>query len=253
MLAVRMSRQTFNPSFPVTRGQAQTLLKEMQACPVVLQRPVVVLGGWLDVLAARGLASRLRKVTGDARVISVSFATAKTFDQCRERVIQAVDEAFGLSPGEATTGVDTIGFSMGGLVARYAAAPTASRRHLRIVRLFTISTPHQGANLARLPMLNRLQKAMRCGSDFLRRVASEKPEYPICCYVRLGDVMVGTANAAPRGSGVWWVDRPPLERAHASAWRDPRIVADIARRLRGETPLTVGSPSPLPDRRRRKR
>ncbi len=64
-------------------------------------------------------------------------------------VIDAVDQKFPSSDPEVTTEVDVIGYSMGGLAARYAAMPATavnlSKRRLQIGRLFTISSPHRGA------------------------------------------------------------------------------------------------------------
>jgi hypothetical protein len=38
----------------------------------------------------------------------------------------------------------------------------------------------------------------------------------------------------------------PFQDAHLMAMADPRIIADVARRLRGEPPLTSDPPEPLP-------
>ena len=92
---------------------------------------------------------------------------------------------------------------------------------------------------------------MRAESGFMLRLneALSTAGYPIYPYVRLNDVIVGPANAAPPGTTAWWVDNPPLQPGHIAATTDPRIEADIFRRLRGETPYTLSPPSPLPDNR----
>jgi len=210
-------------------------------------------------------------------VISVSFFFCGSFDGCRKRVIDAVEKAFPSDDPEWTTEVDVVAVSMGGLVARYAAAPPrapkatttnaasqpttdrAPARRLRIARLFTISSPHRGAALAFLPTFNQLQIDMRAGSKFLQRLdafdelvepgsAQTRPSdsYELIPYVRLDDMIVGERNAAPAGWTPWWVPAEPFQDSHIFAMADPRIVADIARRLRGEPPLTTDPPAPLP-------
>ena len=72
--------------------------------------------------------------------------------------------------------------------------------------------------------------------------------YEMHCYVRLDDSVIGAASAAPQGRAAWWVANMPLELSHLGAAEDPRILADIARRLRGETPFTRVPPAPLPGR-----
>src|SRR5687767_10723716 len=147
-----------NPSFPLTVSDAQGALKEMASDPKALARPVVVLGGYHDPgLGALVWGREVRRWSRGARVIDVSFALHRDFEQCRRDVIAAVDDALPSDNPEATTEVDVIGVSMGGLVARYAAVPRPGERRLRIARLFTIAAPHRGAAMARLPALTRLQ------------------------------------------------------------------------------------------------
>jgi hypothetical protein len=129
-----------------------------------------------------------------------------------------------------------------------------------MARLFTISTPHRGADLADLPALfGRLQLDMRERSDFLARLnrrndaGTEQGRYELVPYTRLGDGVVGSHNTAPPGHTPLWVPNLPLEPSHLAGFTDPRIVADIARRLRGEPPLATGPPAPLPRSRARDR
>jgi pimeloyl-ACP methyl ester carboxylesterase len=249
-----------NPSLPVSVPQAEVALREMKQSPKALARPVVVVGGFMDVgVAAPPVAEQLRRATGDGRVISVSVGLCPTFNACRERVIAAVDEAFPSTDPLWTTEVDVVGYSMGGIVARYAgsgiaeagsgAVPTSARavRRLRIGRLFTISSPHRGAMLAKaLPVLNSLQADMRAESPFMVVLNAQPIAYPLYPYVCLGDEQVGDANAAPAGVTAWWVSNESLSDAHGAARKDPRILADIARRLRYETPFATQPPAPLP-------
>jgi hypothetical protein len=116
--------------------------------------------------------------------------------------------------------------------------------------LFTASSPHLGALRAqRLPRLLQMQEDMTPGSQFLRRLEEAEsggPGYEIVPYVRLGDDVVGAVYAAPRGRAAWWVTDVPGEFSHLGAMTDPRILADVLRRLRGERPWTTEPPASLP-------
>jgi hypothetical protein len=240
-----------NPSFPISVSDAMGALREMANDPKPLARPVVVLGGYHDPgLGALVWGREVRRWSRGARVIDVSFALHRDFEQCRRDVIAAVDDALPSDNPQATTEVDVIGVSMGGLVARYAAVPRPGERRLRIARLFTIAAPHRGAAMARLPALTRLQADMRGSSPFMRKLgpAEGLADYEIIPYVRLGDLLVGAANAAPAETAPWWVPNRAPELAHIAASLDPRIRADVARRLRGEEPFASGTPAPLPRR-----
>ncbi len=247
-----------NPSFAVTKAQARAALGEMRSDPARLERPLVILGGFGDpgwaAFKVRSTVSRLFHPADRARIIAVNFPATANFEQCRRRVIRAVKERFPSDDPALTCEVDVIGISMGGLVARVAAdeAPPGQPR-LRVARLFTISSPLRGARLAswHRVALTSMHRDMRAGSALLRRLNARPSDYPIVSYSRLNDGIVGAAYASPAGQGVWWLDNGPLEHAHWAALHDPRILADIARRLRGEAPLTTDPPAPLPDSRER--
>ena len=243
--------QTINPSFPVTLAEARRALKRMRAAPRPLERPLLVLGGYLELgLSQAFLKWRLHRLTGDDRIVGVSFTLCSTFDECRRKTIAAVEREFPVPDPLRTTEVDIVGVSMGGIVARHAALAqeNSEGRRLRVARLFTISSPHLGADRARLPAVNQLQRDMRPDSAFLRRLnrPENAPDFPVFPYVRLGDHTVGLANAAPTGMAAWWVPDVPFQPPHSGAAVDARIIADIARRLRGEEPFTTIPPAPVP-------
>lgn len=225
----------------------------MMAAPQPLTRPLLVLGGYLDPGFAAGSIKRTFRglAGGDDRIIGLSFAFNAQFANCRRRVIAAVDKRFPSDDPARTQEVDVIGYSMGGLIGLYAAAECEAEKHkrrLRIARLFTISTPHRGAALAWLPIPIPLQRDMRFGSRFLASLmkAMEDKPYPVIPYTRLRDRVVGEANTAPDGQQPWWTPCPSFEPSHAVAFQDPRILADIARRLRGEQPWTREPAAPVP-------
>ena len=244
-----------NSSFDLAATEARKALREMRETPRQLERPVIVLDGLGPPVASWLLADQVRRATGGDRrdVVGVTFVFNLSLDDCRRRVVDAVERHFPSDDPLFTCEVDVVAMSMGGVVARYAAAPEPGARgkRLKIARLFTIASPHAGAELAALPpVLGQLQLDLRERSPFLRALARREAEaeadYELYPYVRRGDCVVGDANAAPAGVTPLWLPNLPLENAHLAAWSDPRIVADIARRLRGETPFATMPAQPLP-------
>jgi len=241
-----------NPSFPVTMEEARSALREMAVRPAALRRPVLVIGGYCDPgVSTAYLKHEIRKLTGDDRVVTAVVGFCQTFDECRQKAIEAVDRAYPNGDPQWTTEVDVIGASLGGLVGRYAAAPSRDPQHprrLRIARLFTIASPHSGAVLTKTATLTRLQADMRPRSEFLKYVGGcdAQAGYELFAYARLGDGLVGERYAAPAGQNPLWVGKAPLEGGHMGAWHDARILADIARRLRGERALSTKPAAALP-------
>lgn len=254
-----------NPSFAVSSGEAREIIRQIEADPRPLDRPVVVMTGWADpIFVSCYWGGQLRKAAGDdAAVLSLSFVFKGSFERCRAHVIDSVQDAWPSDDPGWTTEVDVVAFSMGGLVARYGAAPrrldpppdgsadsaASSRRRLRIANLYTISTPHRGASMAWVPTFDRRVIDMRAGSDFLAYLDADLPQadYSLTAYTRLYDPIVGESRTAPPGINPRWVDPPLLHPSHTGAYRDPRIRADILRRLRGEPALTTTPAAPLPE------
>lgn len=255
-----------NPSFPTSYDAADTDLTRIRDSRKALPRPLVIVTGFMDPgFSAMVMKARFHSLFDDQRIVTVTLAECCSFEECRKKVIAAVDREFPTTIPAWTTEVDVIGYSMGGVVARYAAlgppstgperapatglgqAPEEPVQRLRIARLFTISAPNLGSVRAQwLPLLHPLQKELRPGSDFLNRLNAAEPAYAGYAYIRLGDHTIGPANGALPGRGVWWVSTPPFSPAHNHAHADPRILADIARRLRGETPLATEPATPVP-------
>ena len=239
-----------NPSFPVTREEATTLLKQEAVAPRKLDRPLVILGGFLDVgIGPAFYAKRLAPyVSGEP--IRISFADCITFEACRRRVTNTLDKILGSVGPDETAEVDVIGQSMGGIVAMHAAMndPKLGKR-LKIHRLFTLSSPLQGAErAARMPIdVLPIARDMRPHSAFYDRLGKSSIDYELFSYSRLDDWVVGARYASAAGRGVWWVDTPPFESAHVGTFADRRILLDVVRRLRDETPITLDPPAPLPD------
>lgn len=244
---------TDNPSFDLSRSDARSELRLMSDEPSPANRPVLVLGGYLDPgLLTESLAADLQSVL-EGPVISVSFSMTPDFDACRQRVLREIEEQapelLGQADSPDTAPVDVVAISMGGLVARYMALPDhEAGKRLNIQRLFTISTPHQGAAWAVLPSANSKQTNMRPDSDWIAWINREAnlPAYPCYSYVRLRDSVVGPERASLPDQTAWWVHSPAWQSPHLGAPGDPRIVADISRRLRGDPAYATLPASPLP-------
>ncbi|MCX5659358.1 MAG: hypothetical protein NTW19_06495 [Planctomycetota bacterium] len=236
-----------DPHFALTRTDAKTALQEMQTHPAPIARPIVVLAGWRDPGITCGhLCAEIEKITPDRRILGVEFGGAMTFDDCRQKVIAEVEKRFPSGDPQQTAEVDVIAVSMGGLVARHAAAPPPDdqpgSKRLRIARLFTLATPHRGAQWAQTGLGGPLERDMQPGSAFLARLDRERAGsgFRLFCYGRTRDWIVGIENTAPPGETAWRVEPPPGEGGHLTVFNDERIFADIARRLRGERAFGVG-------------
>ena len=226
----------------------------MRKNPKRLERPLVIVGGFADVNVSPPLfAGFFRGIAGeDAKIVTVSVGLAQSFESCRQEVIAAVDKEFPTDDPRWTAEVDVVGASLGGLVARYAAAPSrdAGRpRRLKIHTLYTISSPHAGATLADAVALTEYHREMRGGSEFMKMLAEADASagYELVPYVRLHDEIVGERYAAPPGRNPYWLPNPTLSLAHLGAMLDDRILGDIARRLRGEKPFTQAVATALPE------
>jgi pimeloyl-ACP methyl ester carboxylesterase len=237
-----------NPSFPLTLAAARQAARALDAAPRRPPRPVVVIGGILDSPArVDRLAARLRALTADdAVIVAVSVRDAPSFDAALAALQEALRALPSPAPGAAPA-VDVVGLSMGGLVARRAAG----EGRLRIRRLFTLATPHRGARAAMLPAWQARVRDMRPGSPFLRALDADLPRQVaagmvVIPYVRLGDAVVGSANAAPPGQHPLWVANQPFQLSHSQIDGDERLLVDIARRLRGEPPYSSLPAAPLP-------
>jgi pimeloyl-ACP methyl ester carboxylesterase len=184
------------------------------------------------------------------QVLVVQFADCTSFEQCRQRVIERVDERFGPGEKDKTAEVDVIGESMGGLVAVVSNADFGDgQRRLNARRIFTLSSPLRGARLAQATPwpLTDLHRDMRPGSPLYQKLATAHIDAQLYSYTRLDDSIVGEDFASLDGRSAWWVDTPPLQLSHIQGVLDNRILADVSRRLRGETAYATSPPAPLPE------
>lgn len=235
-----------NPSFPVSDTDAAVDLDRMSAQPVAVDRPVVFVAGIGEPGISSGSIMSTIERTIAGPMAEVHFFDEATFDGARQKLLKEVATAFGTDIDHIPE-VDVVAFSMGGLVARHAAIPDPVGRRLRVRRMFTICTPHEGARMGAFPIGTPQSDDMNQTSDFLEHLRCEKRPYAMVCYARLDDATVGEEFAAPAGEALWWVPTPNGEYSHMHAFTDRRILADIARRLRGEAPFSTLPAAPLPD------
>ncbi|MBX3359801.1 MAG: hypothetical protein KF745_15405 [Phycisphaeraceae bacterium] len=216
----------------------------MIGSPVGLRRPLVVLAGWrAPSIAVRRLAQRLVTLVGadPGESLAIGYPFRTDIEAIARSVVNRVVSRFPGEDGSGPREVDVVGVSMGGLVARFAAAPAMLRREgrrLRIRRLFTLASPHRGANIAGVLPVDAAVRQMRADSPLLRRLdeALECAEYEMVCYTRLRDAWVGAGNTAPPGySRIVLPAR--VFGSHLTISQDLAITIDLARRLRDEQPL----------------
>lgn len=234
-----------NPDFPAAGTEVRAEWARMKAEPRGLDRPLLVLDGWRQPdFSAWSLSETLRRLVGAKkdRVLAASYMNQSNLDRMADDIIRRVEARWPSDDPQWTTEVDVVGFSMGGIVARAAAMDRASSRsgkRLKVARLYTIGTPHRGAKLARYIALDQAARDMRPGAAYLHRLDEALPacEYELVCYAHTNDRIVGAGNTAPPGHEPIWTQGTILF-SHLTTRMDRRILADIALRLRGETPLS---------------
>lgn len=249
-----MFARRINPDFHLDRAGMDAERARMRADPRPVARPVIVLAGWRSPgVQGWGLSDKLIPLTsGRAEdYISVSYARAGDVRAAARRARAVAAERLARRSAEPAPEVDIIGISMGGLVARLLAAEGDSTG-FRMRRLFTIATPHAGAGLARWIRPDRATRDMRPGSPFLERLDAglESAGFELVCYAQLRDWWVGARRTAPPGAGSHWIDvASPIDLlfSHFTSPRRWPIVIDLARRLRGESPLAGPASSPPGD------
>lgn len=228
-------------NFTVTVEEAETELRALRRDPQRLPRPVVVLDGFLDPGFGSASWSRdLHAVADDPQVLRVSYPHARSLAECAAEAIRRIHERFPDQP------VDVVGISMGGAVAFYVAAdPT-----IRVERIFTVCSPLRGASRANQPTWIALQRDLRpdsVGMTRLRNLINDFHGVRVH-YGGWGDRTVLVSEAAPPGETPYWLPADgPAAFGHVGATRDPRLRLDLLRRLRGEPPVTVEHPVPLPE------
>jgi pimeloyl-ACP methyl ester carboxylesterase len=216
--------------------------------PVALPRPVVIVSGYLDPgIASQGIAKALAQLTTGDRADFLVF-NPRNPESVQEAAVELGEfisrELTGSAGAIETPEVDVVGLSLGGVVARLAAEETVRWPRLNIRRLFTIASPHTGAELApRFRFLSPVLDDISPGSTFLAELNARTAvhDYEFVPYAIRNDGIVGYENQAPPGENAYWV-RGRLFGSHLAVNMDDTILTDIALRLRGEPSLFKGPP-----------
>jgi pimeloyl-ACP methyl ester carboxylesterase len=240
-----------NPALPMTSEEARKQLVQLRSIdPAPLDRPLVILGGYLDPgIGPRSFVDFFDDFF-EGKIIPIAFADLTDIRDCRRRVIETLDATLGPGDDTQTVEVDVIGQSMGGLVGMFSAIDDpAMGRRLRIRTLFTIASPLRGAVAAEALQNppNAMVAQMKPGSDLLQQVAEAPVDFELVSYTRLDDRIVGEHNTAAPGRGVYWLDNPPDQPSHMAVFSDTRVLLDIVKRLRDEPSITTGEPTELPE------
>lgn len=261
--AVRLAglhpREAGNPAITVDAAALAADRARMEASPVSLTRPVVVLNGyhgWSGL--AYSVRDRLATLTSGrvSDFVVVSYVGLGDVPRITRRVLDVVGARLGVDRGAtATPEVDVVGISMGGVLARWCAM-SADARHdvatrdaemargdvsgprLAVSRAFTFASPHRGAIMATRITPDAAARALRPGSAWLSGIDARSRDVSphITPYALLKDGIVGATRTAPTGQHPIWM-RGPVVFAHFAAARWDVFLIDAARRLRDETPL----------------
>ena len=235
-----------NPGFSTTRDEARDILAACAARPIPLSRPIFIIAGYHSPLfTIRPIESALRRCVADPELIhTISCPFAPSLESAAASALAAI------SKHTSAPEIDIIGHSLGGIVGRMLLAEPKLPANFPVVhRLFTLATPHCGAIIAPLAPIDRAARQLHRESDFLAALNAQPipPSTQLICYARLCDWWVGAKNCAPPGHYPFWLDADTfISRllGHFSITRDERILADIIRRVRNETPLATAATLP---------
>lgn len=258
-----------NPAIKVTSSEARELLQQMERDPKPLARPVVVLGGYRGPESeANSIKATLRDATSGkvSDFAAVSYRWESDLDVICDAIVREVDAKFPSNDPTATVEVDVVGISLGGLAARWASIPpderqrhgepawhrkdgTLPKQRLKIGRLYTVVSPHQGVTISTFVLggggvLTDMGQGSGVVTLVNHRLKAGKDTYEIIAYGSPRDSISGDSNFAPPGMKAVWTSGN-LTGTHWAQIDNPIFYADIARRLRGEKP--VAEPTPIPE------
>lgn len=231
---------------PLSKSELRTEIEQMQAEPVALERPVIVIDGWLAYGGASVIKRELQDLTGGDGALFISYSYPlifSTLESNAHNVVKIVEERWPSNDPNWTSEVDVVGFSMGGLIARVAAEEPRKnkkpRKRLNVKRMFTVSSPHKGTGwwIAWLPV-DQMSWAVGLYGGGYRNWLDEKlleANYELFCYGQGNDWIVGNnfeATGYPeiKARGLFFF-------SHINSYGNYRHLADIAARLRGEDPI----------------
>lgn len=259
-----------NPAIRVSPAQVRDELTRLRAQRAELARPLLILNGYRgfsglaysvrDLLV--GLTSRRRQ-----DIVVVSYATLGSVPSMTSRILDRARRAWGIDAhASESPEIDILGISMGGVLARWVSASASSRREiasrvpvllggkqalaqastklrLDAAHIYTFASPHRGAILADSIAPDPAAKLLRTDSPWLAALhdldatrTGQARRTRVVPYTMLRDGLVGARQTAPLGMDPIWMPGPRWA-SHFLAARSEVFLIDVARRLRGETPL----------------
>ena len=231
---------------PLPKSELRTALEQMRAEPVEIERPVVVIDGWLNYGGASVIKRELKDLTGAEEDLFVKYhypLIFTTLESNARKIVKMVEERWPSDDPEWTTEVDAVGFSMGGLIARVAAESPREgkklRKRLKVKRMFTIAAPHKGTGWwIRWAAIDQMSWAVSIWGGSYRSWLDERlieADYDLYCYGQGNDWIAGNNFEAAgypeiKARGLFLF-------SHTGSYGNYRHLADIAARLRGEDPI----------------
>ena len=231
---------------PLPKSELRADLEQMRAEPVELERPVVVIDGWLNYGGASIITRELKDLTGSDEDLFFKYhypLIFSTLESNARKIVEIVEERWPSDDPEWTTEIDAVGFSMGGLIARVAAESPKNgkkpRKRLKVNRMFTIAAPHKGTGwwLGWIPV-DQMSWAVSLYGGGYRTWLDERlveADYEIYCYGQGNDWVSGNNFEATGHREI--KARGQFMFSHTSSYGNYRHLADIAARLRGEDPI----------------
>ena len=209
--------------------EAEERLRVLATRPRRLERPVVLVHGWLDgPRRFRKMIAHLETCApgSEKKIHCVSLDGSGPIDGLAERVARECAPL-----GE----VDVIAHSMGNLVARQADG----KHGLKIKRLFSLAGPHTGGRFAFL--IHRVHDQVRdmdARSVFIRKLNSNSKsmDFKIVTFRVRGDPLVSRTSAHFVGSEHHELRRLLFRKAHKHLPQDERVIAYILEALLTERP-----------------
>jgi pimeloyl-ACP methyl ester carboxylesterase len=202
-------------------------LEAMSRSPRALPRPLLLISGWNDDPALwQEFRAWLNRCACNSRVLVFTVDTRGPGG--------ARDAADRLCAEFARLGeVDVVAHSLGGLVAREAARECRGAERLRIVRLWTMATPHRGCGWSVFHAVSagyRQQvKDCRPWSPFLKDLKEDPSSaaMELFTYRCRGDIIVSRRSAAAAGRGHCEYERAGGRYVHETCILDPRFARDV--------------------------
>jgi len=221
------------PEYRLAGGEvpaARKRLAEMAARPGKLERPVLMVHGWLDrSWRFEHMAGHLARcaVNSEDNVHLATMTGSGSIDGLAARLAEEFAPL-----GE----LDAVAHSMGNLAVRQAAR----RYGLRVKRLFSIAGPHRGGRFTWLLRAHPQVRDMSPGSAFLEELNADPAsrDFEILTWRVAGDTVVAAPSAHSLGEEHFELAPRIFMDSHINSPQDERVIAEVVAKLLGEAART---------------